>query len=76
MEKQIIARWESKGSKYAVEVTKDAYGYGYRGLVNGQSDSMGNMGALPDDAEAISRVEKRLVDFQADANMTPMRRTL
>lgn len=81
-ESKLIARWESRGGKYWVELyfnpafrlangstVVDAHykGQGCGGSVRGNT---------PD--EAIADMEQRVASgyFQADANKTPMRRTL
>lgn len=66
----ILARWESKGGKYFVEITKDQWGYNYKGR-----QCAGSSFARTEE-EAFKVIEARIAqgDFQADANKTPMRR--
>lgn len=65
-----IAKWQSLGGKYVIELRKDCFGYSYRGTGCG--------GVLPstNDADAIQLLERRVMrgEFQADSNKTPMRR--
>lgn len=68
---RVVARWESRGRKHFVELYKDQYGYGYRAVGAG-----GFLGALADDQTAVATIERRVNDFQPDANKTPMRRVV
>jgi len=70
MEKTLVARWESKSGKHYAELYRDDWGYCYK--ANGAG---GNLGSVPE-ADAIASIERRVNDFQPDANKTPMRRTV
>ena len=63
-----VARWQSKGGKYTLSLFRDDTGFFYRG-----TDCGGYLGPM-DTLTAIADIERRLPDFQADANKTPMRR--
>ena len=66
----MIARWESRGGRYWIELYRDAIGYTYSGRECG-----GSLAALADDAAAIAEIEARILPYaQADANVTPMQR--
>lgn len=69
----IIARWESKGGKYWVEVEEfDSGGWGYSGKGCG-----GVMGATSrEDAIEKMRVRVCAGEFLPDAAKTPMSRTI
>lgn len=70
MNKQLIARWESKSGKYWAELYMDSIGPSYKGV-----DCGGSMGNLTADAAVAAMQQK--VDmgyFQPDANKTPMKR--
>lgn len=66
--RDLLARWESKGGKYWVEVYGDERGQTYR-----SDDGGGNLGNIGEDA-AIEQVEKRVLrgDFLPDRAKTPM----
>jgi len=66
--RDLLARWESKGGKYWVEVYSDETGQTYR-----SDDGGGNLGNIGEDA-AIEQVEKRVLrgDFLPDRARTPM----
>ena len=68
MEKTSVARWESRGGHYYVEIFRDAMGYTYSGR------GCGGVIAATGDSDAIEQIAARLQDFQADATKTPMRR--
>lgn len=66
--RDLLARWESKGGKYWVEVYSDERGQTYH-----SDDGGGNLGNIGEDA-AIEQVEKRVLrgDFLPDRAKTPM----
>jgi hypothetical protein len=77
-----IARWESRGGKYWVDLFfnpafhlcngTDVVDAHYRG-----DNCGGGVDGVSTEAEAIAAIQTRYVDrgyFQADANKTPMRR--
>lgn len=78
--KTTIARWESRGGKYAVELyalpwspTSSRRIYCYASYVNSNRDGGGYFGRK-DIPEVITEMEVRVNagEFQADANKTPM----
>ena len=81
-EPKLIARWESRGGKYWVNLFFNPAFH----LANGQTvvdahyrgDSCGGGIDGQTESEAITAMQKRVDSgyFQADANKTPMHRTL
>lgn len=82
-DKKRIARWESKGGKYWVDLY---YNPAFelsdgRVVIDAHYQGHGCGGSVPDatsEQDAIDRMQQR-VDrgyFQADANKTPMKRTV
>lgn len=77
-----IARWESRGGKYWVDLY---YNPAFK-LANGttiidahyKGDGCGGGVSAQSEADAIAQMQKRIDAgyFQADANKTPMRRVL
>jgi hypothetical protein len=67
-----LARWESRGGSYYVELRTDPWGYSYKAAGKAVRAS-GNFLA-PTDEAAIAHMESRKDDYQPDANKTPMRR--
>jgi hypothetical protein len=68
-----IARWESRGGAYVVELYKqDGSGFSYRGTGCG-----GYLGNDWTEAEVLEAFQARVDSgyFQPDANKTPMKRT-
>jgi len=81
-EPKLIARWESRGGKYWVDLYFNPCFYFCDGTTavdaNYESDnSFGGVDNVSTEAEAIAAMQTRYVDrgyFQADANKTPMHR--
>jgi hypothetical protein len=69
-DRHTVATWANRTGKHTVTLYRDAWGYGYTA-----PRASGSLGPLADDATAIVLLERRVNDFQPDANKTPMRRT-
>ena len=78
----LIARWESKGGRYAVELYRGSEGWSYREFTNGTPRGFGcwpgfqQKGRGEQARYGFISFGRRLRGgyFQADANTTPMRR--
>lgn len=76
----VIARWESDGGKYRVELYRDKWGYGY----DGRGCGAGNLGRdVTEEADAVAWMEARTATFPASRTgnffhpgKRPMRRTV
>lgn len=70
-ERQVVARWESSSGRWTVELIK-VKGLGFKY----EADSAGGWLAANTVESAVAELERRIGDFQPDANRRPMRRVL